>query len=336
MTEGLIRGDVRQDWKPVPVVDVVVRERQRKLNDAHVKAVRESFDSLGGQLQLQPIVVDADLVLIDGRHRLEAARQAGWEHISALILQDVTPEDRALLEAEANRVRLQLTPLEIEEAWTKIYEPAFKSRAKAKQAQTQVRGHEIPVIGNSNNRENAEVLSLPQSAKQVTGISLDTINKITDIRQVAQSESAPEELREAAEKGLKKLQRPGASVDAVHKSLLQLQERASRSQQDPAETQRLLLEKRLDKTLSETTLLQERLGGELGQDLMSAARGNQVAGEQLRAIRIALTHGLSRVVAIECRLGGDPSQNLARLGGEVTRMLSEETIRDLELEAENG
>lgn len=336
MNEGLIHGDVRQEWKPVPVADVIVRERQRKLNSDHVKAVRESFDSLGGQLQLQPIVVDADLVLIDGRHRLEAARQAGWEHISALILHEVTSEDRALLEAEANRVRLQLTPLEIEEAWTKIYEPAFKARAKTKQTQSLKQGDEYPVIRNSYNGDTEEPFSLPKSAKQVTGISLDTINKITDIRQVAQSETAPEELREAAEKGLQKLQRPGASVDAVHKSLLQLQERASRSQQDPAETQRLQLEKRLDKTLSETTLLQERLGGELGQDLKSAACANQVAGEQLRAIRVALTHGLARVVAIECRLGGEPSQNLARLGGEVTRMLSEETIRDLELEVDNG
>lgn len=338
MTNPLITGNIRQSWTAVAVDEVIVRERQRRVKAEHVQNVRASFASLGGQLQLQPIVLDKNLVLIDGAHRLSAAKESGWTHISALILDGVDEEDRALLEAEANRVRLQLTPLELEEAWSTIYEPAFKARAKQNQAKgldNLRQGKDLPVTGTSGNREAAPA-SMPRAAKEATGLSIETLNKITDIRAVASSSTASEELRTAAEKGLSKLQRPGASVETVHKALIKLQERTSRLRQDPVEVHRKALEKRLDQTLTETTLLQERLGGDLGAELLAAARLEHIAAEQLRAVRIALTTALSRVVAIECGLSGDPAANLNRIGGEVTRMLSEETIKSMELEPDHG
>lgn len=336
INEGLIKGDVRQSWRLLEVDEVIVRERQRKVNPDHVRSVRESFESLGGQLQLQPIVVDENLVLIDGAHRLTAAKESGWTHISALVLEGVGDADRMLLEAEANRVRLQLTPLELEEVWKTIYEPAFKARAKKNQVAHLKQGHEKPVTVNYSNGDSAPSIELPAAAKDATGLSLDTINKITDIREVANSTSAPEELREAAQKGLSKLQRPGASVDAVHKSLLRMQERASRHQEDPAEAQRKALEKRLDDTLTETSLLAERLEGPVGADIAAAARLEQVAHESLRGVRIALTSALASVMSVECNLEQDLPAALHRIGSEVTRMLSEQSMKKLGLEVDHG
>lgn len=336
MSEGLIRGDIRQLWQPVSVDDVIVRERQREVKDEHVKKVAASFTALGGQLQLQPIVLDEDLVLIDGAHRLAAAKASGWTHISALILEGVTSEDRALLEAEANRVRLQLTPLELEEAWSTIYEPAFKARAKQNQVANLRRGVEIPVIGTSNNGEPSVPASLPKAAKEATGLSIETINKISDIRSVANSGTAPEELRLAALKGLEKLQSRGTSVDTVHKSLMKLQERQALRSVDPAEAQRLVLEKTMDRALTDTTLLAEKFAGQLGEDLLAAARLDQVARESLRGIRFALTHALAHVLAAECTLEDDPAAALGRLGGEMTRTLSEQSMKQLNLAVDHG
>lgn len=337
---GLISGDIHQSWTSVPVGDVIVRERQRKVNEAHVKDVRKSFESLGGQLQLQPIVLDQNMILIDGAHRLAAAKAEGWTHISALVLDGATDEDRALLEAEANRVRLQLSPVELEEVWSKIYEPAFRARARQNQVSQLKRGAEVPapVTGNSSNGDERRVVqsvSMPSAAKQATGYSLETLNKVTDIRNFAQSATASEELRSAAQKGLTKLQRPGASVDAVHKSLMKMKEREQTLSMDPSEAQRRLLEKRLDQTLTETTLLAEKLTGALGEDLLAAARQEQVAQESLRGIRVALTHALAAVVSTECELAGNPSERLYQLGAEVTRMLSEQSIKQLGLEKDD-
>lgn len=333
----LISDNTSVHWQLIPIGDIIVRERQRKVNDGHVKSLRASFASLGGQLQLQPIVVDENNILVDGAHRLAAALAEGWTHISAIVISGITDDDRALLEAEANRVRLQLTPLELAEAWSTIYEPAFKARAKKNQLAGLKRGAESPVTVNSGNGESeSEHVSLPRAAKDATGISLDTINKIISVRTMAQSTTASDEFRHAAEKGLEKLDRPSASVDTVYKALLKLQEREQRHKEDPAETERRNLEKRLDQTLTETSLLAEKLGGELGHDLAAAARLEQVAQETLRGIRVALTHALAHVVAIECSLDPEPAAALRRVGGESTRTLSELTIARLELEVDDG
>ena len=92
-----------------------------------------SFEMLGGQLQLQPIIVDEQLVLVDGRHRLEAAKRAGWNRIAALVFCGATAEMRPLLESEANRVRRTLNVLELESIWRAHYEPGLRAAAKERQ-----------------------------------------------------------------------------------------------------------------------------------------------------------------------------------------------------------
>ena len=106
---------------------------------------------------------------------------------------------------------------------------------------------------------------------------------------------------------------------------------------DPSEAQARQMEAKLDKTLSETSLLSEKLAGALGEDLRVAAQSEQVAQETLRAIRIALTQALASVVVIECNVGPQEANvALHRIGAEVTRMLSENAVAQLGMDRDDG
>lgn len=245
LTSGL-----KSSWRPLAVDEVVEPDGASAVNADHVAELLRSFEKLGGQLQLQPIIVDEHLVLVDGRHRLEAAKRAGWSCIAALVICGATAEMRPLLEAEANRVRRTLNVLELESIWRAHYEPGLRAAAKERQlaglrtrnardteSRPALRSAECPVIGISNNqgggeeaRTAADVSSTAESgatrhesvgraAKRITGYSLDTLNKVARIRTLATSETGSPELREAAKQGLQRLATPGASVEMVYRAL---------------------------------------------------------------------------------------------------------------------
>lgn len=164
-------------------------------------------------------------------------------------------------------------------------------------------------------------------------MDLDWLNKIQDVRDLAHSETAPEPLRQAAQRGLDKLKKPGAKVDPIHKELLSLLA-AHRNRQMSAEERRAIaLERTLDQVVRDTTLFSERLEKDLADDLTAAAQVAPGGTEMLRASRVALTHSLAAVVSAECRLEHDSAVGLERIGREVTRLLSELSIARLGLEA---
>lgn len=237
-------------WRLLAVDEVVKTDGASAVNADHVSELLRSFEMLGGQLQLQPIIVDEHLVLVDGRHRLEAAKRAGWSRIAALVICGATIEMRPLLEAEANRVRRTLNVLELESIWRAHYEPGLRAAAKERQlaglrmrnardaeSRRALRSAECPVIGISKNRKGEEGAriaasdsstaegdatrheSISRAAKRITGYSLDTLNKVARIRTLATSESSSPELREAAKQGLRRLAAPGASVEMVYRAL---------------------------------------------------------------------------------------------------------------------
>ena len=57
----------------------------RPLDDQKVLELMDSIDALG---TLHPIVVDEDLNLIFGSHRLAAVKQLGWEKIESKIYEE--------------------------------------------------------------------------------------------------------------------------------------------------------------------------------------------------------------------------------------------------------
>ncbi|MDA3146529.1 ParB N-terminal domain-containing protein [Leucobacter sp. UCMA 4100] len=327
---SIISKDIKQDWQTLPIESVIVEQRLRDLNEEHVQAIMRSFKDLGGQLQLQPIVVDQDFRLADGAHRLEAAKRSGWEHISALVVNGVNEQDRRVIEVEANRLRLEFTMLELHDAWQSFYEPEHERKATARKTEGARElglgnGNAANLIGNSNKVAEPSV-SKATAAKESVGLSIDTLNKIKDIKEAAQSDNP--ELREAALSGLKKLNRPGAAVNPVHKSLLALQSRIKTTALSPDEAREKFLDKRLSSLVEQTTGLSIKLAGDWGSEISEAASESQLALEDLRGSRKALTKALMQLMVIEVKhTPGDPGESLRRLGSEVSRQLAEESLR---------
>ena len=90
--------------KQVPVAAVVVGSRMRQLNEEKVLELMQSYEEIG---VINPISLDEDLLLMAGFHRLEAARNLGWETIEAKIF---SQEDlqRELIEIDENLIRNEL------------------------------------------------------------------------------------------------------------------------------------------------------------------------------------------------------------------------------------
>lgn len=92
--------------------EISVHERLRPMDEARVKPLADSMAALGLQ---QPISVwfDAEAQsyrLVAGRHRLEAAKQLGWEQIDAIEVHDMSEIDRQIWEIDENLIRSELTP----------------------------------------------------------------------------------------------------------------------------------------------------------------------------------------------------------------------------------
>ena len=87
--------------------DVAVYRRQRqKFDQRFVDQMAKSIKQLG-RVMIHPIVVrtrrhGAGYILVDGRYRLEAARQLGWENIDAVVLQNISDLEAELIEIDLN------------------------------------------------------------------------------------------------------------------------------------------------------------------------------------------------------------------------------------------
>lgn len=94
---------------------VDIGERLRPLNEATVDRLVESMGQIG---QMQPITVyspdNENIILIAGRHRLEAARRLEWDEIDCVFVGG-DEIDRQMREVAENLHRAELTSLERDE-----------------------------------------------------------------------------------------------------------------------------------------------------------------------------------------------------------------------------
>ncbi len=100
------------DTKQVPVADIKMATRLRRVDQAHVELLADSMRDKG---LIQSIVVEKDgtkLTLVAGAHRLAAAKQLGWDKIEARLTGRLTANDRRLLEIDENLARHDLNPLD--------------------------------------------------------------------------------------------------------------------------------------------------------------------------------------------------------------------------------
>ena len=72
-----------------PLVEIKPYDNNPRVNDPAVDAVAESIRQFGFR---QPIVVDADCVIVCGHTRWKAARQLGLDKVPVHVAKDLTPE----------------------------------------------------------------------------------------------------------------------------------------------------------------------------------------------------------------------------------------------------
>ena len=278
----------------VPIAHVVVGERQRRVSEPHVQAIVASFERTGGKLQLQPIVIDQRLTLIDGAHRLLAARQAGWQFISAVIVEDLDSADMAMLEVEANLVRKSLGPANLEAAWRQHYEPWFRAQARQRQLAALNKGAQRARIARPEASLSSTVsMSVSKAAKLTTGLSMQTLSKVTEIRAISVAEGVPDSVRDVARAAMLRLESAHASVTAEHRAVMTCMREGA--EPSPAVQRDRTLETMLTHALST-----EQLAEQISDGTRSAAE-SLTNIEMLRSVRMSLTRALASVTALERR-----------------------------------
>lgn len=197
-------------FERVAIALITVRPRLREVTPEHVTRLMNSFETLGGQIQ--PIVISDDFVLIDGYHRLTAARECGWTHIDAGIASGLdTDRDRAIIEAEANIARRQMTPTEQTSLWFDVIEPRLSEEASARRAL----GRGAELSGDLPDSLDAHPETATQ-AKQYVGVTVKTMQKVRRIQQAAADETLPPIIRSSARAGLERMDQTG-KIDAEFK-----------------------------------------------------------------------------------------------------------------------
>lgn len=86
--------------KETPLADIKPYENNPRHNDEAVKAVAASIAEFGWK---QPIVVDADGVIIVGHTRLKAAQRLGLSTAPVVVADDLTPEQTAAYRLADNK-----------------------------------------------------------------------------------------------------------------------------------------------------------------------------------------------------------------------------------------
>ena len=121
------------DVEDTPIILITVGENRRPLDEGAVTKLMESIKQIGLQtpITLREVPFDensADLFLVTGRHRLEAAKRLGWETIPAISHTDWDEIDAELWEISENLHRAELTALQRSEQIARYLE---LSKAKA-------------------------------------------------------------------------------------------------------------------------------------------------------------------------------------------------------------
>jgi len=104
-------GPAAETLRQIPLAEIRETDRLRPVSDAHAAWIAGDFARLG---QLQPIDVCHEgkgFRLVDGAHRLAAARLLGWTTINAIV-RDHEGLARKAREISANLVRADLNPLD--------------------------------------------------------------------------------------------------------------------------------------------------------------------------------------------------------------------------------
>lgn len=155
---------------PLSIDEIEVPEGRREVVDATVKALADSIDKIGLR---HPITVrkwGERYILVAGRHRLEACKKLGREHIPAVIA-SISKADAELWEIDENLARAELSREERKEHL--LRRKAIWQAQKDKEA-AQESGNSVSTF-NPGGRGNTGFASETAAA---TGLSKQYINQL--------------------------------------------------------------------------------------------------------------------------------------------------------------
>ena len=119
--------------EPVDAIEVSDRMRDRCDEDA-VTLLMDSIRKIGLQTPISVRWVGDDLMLVAGRHRLEAVRRLGWDSVDCIRM-DGTDDEARMWEIAENLHRADLTVLERDEHVAEWVRLAGKNHTEDKPAQ---------------------------------------------------------------------------------------------------------------------------------------------------------------------------------------------------------
>jgi len=100
----------------VKIDSIIIRKRIRKdLGD--LSSLKQSLKQHG---LMNPIVITGDNILIAGHRRFEAARQLGWNTITARVVDQHDDVSQIEMEIDENTQRKSLTTDELAEAYLRL------------------------------------------------------------------------------------------------------------------------------------------------------------------------------------------------------------------------
>lgn len=124
----------KQVYEKVDIHAIIVPEgRFRDAKPKRVEALAESFAKFG---QLQPIIIDRDWTLVDGMHRLSAAKLNGQTTIDVAFRDDLDAIFLREIELEANIQREEMTWQERERAIAELHRLRVAQNPEWGQTQT--------------------------------------------------------------------------------------------------------------------------------------------------------------------------------------------------------
>lgn len=109
---------------PITIEDIDIASGRREVNSATVKRLADSIDQIGLRHPITVREKGERYILVAGRHRIEAFKKLGREHIPATIAK-MTNDEARLWEISENLHRADLSKLERDEQvaeWIRITE----------------------------------------------------------------------------------------------------------------------------------------------------------------------------------------------------------------------
>lgn len=155
----------------IPVTGVHFGARHRPLDQEKIDSLAESMRVVG---LLQPITVytpdNANVELVAGAHRLEAAKRLGWEDIQAIFIAG-DEIDRELAEISENLHRIDLTK-EQRDQHIRRYAELLKLREEERKKAIPSQGD--PVL----KRGPGQPKGIATKVAEQTGLSKRTVNRV--------------------------------------------------------------------------------------------------------------------------------------------------------------